>query len=268
MTPEWKNACIEMTRDVDAVAKALFKAGVKKVTVKDFHRTGYNLISRILDSRVNLISGYHKGPVPGVGIPPEVSSVMFLGMHAASGSPGFLAHTLTSRIRKLTVNGYLWAEVGFFSASLAPFGIKPIFFSGCPVACAQAKKTVPGISCFEIDKSVGAESFHVGSWRTKLAHEAVLSLDNASTSAYMPNGPFRAVVSLRTGKSVARKLSRQWGFKHKGSDVIIEADTFPELYMHVIRVCYLTPLIEKMLPLNILKLYNLLGWAGLKWMNG
>jgi D-aminopeptidase len=33
-----------MSLDVGAVAAALFKAGIAHITVKDFHRTGYNLL--------------------------------------------------------------------------------------------------------------------------------------------------------------------------------------------------------------------------------
>jgi hypothetical protein len=33
--------------------------------------------------------------------------------------------------------------------------------------------------------------------------------------------------------------------------------------MDLIRICYLTPMIEKMLPAGVLELYNLAGFAGL-----
>jgi len=51
-TPEWQEARVELTRDLNAVAGALFERGVKGVVVKDFHRTGYNLIPAHLDRRV------------------------------------------------------------------------------------------------------------------------------------------------------------------------------------------------------------------------
>jgi D-amino peptidase len=47
----------------------LFDAGVKTVTVKDFHRTGFNLLPELMDPRVNVVQGYIKGPVPGMGNP-------------------------------------------------------------------------------------------------------------------------------------------------------------------------------------------------------
>ncbi len=139
MTEAWFHACVEMTRDVNAVATALLNAGVRQITVKDFHRTGYNLLPELIDSRARVLSGYRHGHVPGIGDPGDAQAVMFLGMHAASGTDGFLAHTLTSRIERLEVNGKALAEVELFSASLAPYGVRPIFFSGCPIACSQGQ---------------------------------------------------------------------------------------------------------------------------------
>jgi D-aminopeptidase len=77
LTDEWCRACLEMSRDVSAVVSALFEAGVKTITIKDFHRTGYNLFPELIDSRATLVSGYRHGPVPGIGNPHNAQAVMF-----------------------------------------------------------------------------------------------------------------------------------------------------------------------------------------------
>ena len=120
MTEPWARACRDMSRDVDAVVKQLFAAGVRQVTVKDFHRTAYNLLPELIDARARIVCGYRRGPVPGLGHPGDVDAAMMIGMHAASGTAGFLAHTLTSRLASLRVNGRPLAEVELFAASLAP----------------------------------------------------------------------------------------------------------------------------------------------------
>ena len=51
MTREWSRACVEMTRDVNAVVQALFNSGVEHIQIKDFHRTGYNLLPELIDPR-------------------------------------------------------------------------------------------------------------------------------------------------------------------------------------------------------------------------
>jgi D-aminopeptidase len=254
-----------MTLDVNAVVTALFDAGVKQVTVKDFHRSAYNLLPEIIDSRAQVVSGYRSGPVPGLGDPGDAEAAMFLGMHAAAGTEGFMAHTLTSRIMWLEVNKKPLAEVELFSASLAPHGVKPIFFSGCPTACAQARAAIRKIDSYPIDKSAGPELFDIDSWRCGLASAALGSLNNLATEPYTPSGPFEAEVTWRGGESAAQNLARRWGFDQEGARIFIKATDIHALYTDLIRLCYLTPLTERVLPFGLF-LYNLTGWLGLAWV--
>jgi D-aminopeptidase len=265
MTEEWSRACVEMTLDVKAVVRALYDAGVRKITVKDFHRTGYNILPEMIDHPARVVSGYRQGPVPGLGDPGDVEAVMFLGMHAASGTEGFMAHTLTSRIIWLEVNRKPLTEVELFSASLAPSGVKPIFFSGCPAACAQAKAAIGKIDSYPINKDIGPEIFHADSWRSGLASAALNSLKNTSTEPYTISGPLKAEVTMREGERAARKLSRRWKFAQQGSRIFIEAADIHELYRNLIKLCYLTPATEKLLPYS-LYLYNFTGCLGLEWV--
>jgi D-amino peptidase len=262
LTDEWCQACLEMSRDVSMVVGALFEAGAQTITIKDFHRTGYNLFPELIDSRATLISGYRRGSIPGIGSHCDAQAVMFLGMHAASGSDGFLAHTMTSRIERLEVNQRLLAEVELFAASLAPWGIRPVFFSGCPVACKQAAAVIENINCFPIDKSRGPENFDSSTWRSELAQAAVKSLANHKTMPYKPAGPFNATVTMREGKEAAAKLARRWKFERAGSQIRIQAADIMELYLGLIKLCYLTPAIEKILPLALM-IFNLQGYMGI-----
>jgi D-amino peptidase len=265
MTRDWARACVEMTRDANAVAQALFNCGVEHIQIKDFHRTGYNLLPERIDDRAEIIHGYRDGPVPGIGDPGGAEGIFFMGMHAASGTDGFLAHTLTSRIEQLEVNGKPLAEVELFSSSLAPFGLKPIFFTGCPVACEQAATAIENIVVYPIDKAVGRQRFDVASWRSGLAKAAVATLENGLTAPYRPAGPFRALVKMRDGEAAARKVAKRWKLDRRGNEILINAGDMQVLYMQLIRICYLTPLVEKMLPF-FLAAYNLLGRFGLGWI--
>ena len=265
MTDEWSRACVEMTLDVNAVVRGLFDAGVKKVTVKDFHRTGYNILPEMVDPMAQVVLGYRQGPVIGLGNPGDAEAVMFLGMHAASGTEGFMAHTLTSRVIWLEVNRKPLAEVELFSASLAPYGIKPIFFSGCPTACAQAQAAITRINTYPIDKSDGPAVFDAPLWRSGLVDGALESLNNLDTEPYVVSGPFRAEVTMWDGERSSRKLAQRWGFTQEGGRIFIEAADIHELYRYLIRLCYLTPLTEKTLPWGLF-LYNLTGRLGLEWV--
>ena len=262
LTDEWCRACLEMSRDLNRVVRALFDAGVKRVIIKDFHRTGYNMFPELIDARATLISGYRRGPIPGIGNPMDARAVMFLGMHAASGSGGFLAHTLTSRIARLEVNQRLLAEIELFAASLAPWKIRPIFFSGCPLACKQAAAVVENINCFPIDKLRGSGNFDSSTWRSALAQAAVKSLSNYNTKPYEPVGPFDARVTMRDGEAEAARLARRWKFEQAGAQIRIRSASIHQLYLELIRLCYLTPAIEKVLPLA-LAAFNLKGRIGI-----
>jgi len=265
LTQPWARACAAMSRDVDAVVRALFEAGVDRVTVKDFHRTGFNLLPEMIDPRARIDCGYRRGPVPGIGSPGDADAAMMIGMHAAAGTRGFLPHTLTSRLASLVVNGRHLAEVELFAASLAPYDIPAVFFSGCPVACAQAGERIPGIQTFAIDKNISPESLDAHRWRGDLARAAVESLANISVAPYRPAGPFNADIAIRDGHRAARRMADPWGFKQDGATVRIDAPDVHTLYHSLIRLCYLPPMAEKTLPLS-LALYNLVGRLGRMWV--
>lgn len=267
MTEEWAQACFHMSQDVNAVITALFDAGTEEIMVKDFHRTGYNVIPDLIDKRATLVSGYRRKPIPGIGDPSGATGLMMIGMHAASGTDGFLAHTLTSRLAKLEVNGRPMTEAELFSASVAPLGLRPVFFSGCPVACAQASSTIPHIHTWPIDKSGGKQNFPAEEWRTGLAQAAANALTNRAAVPYLPKGPFEAMITLRDGAPAAIKLAQKWGHPREGAVLRINAPNIHDLYLELIRLCYLSPFIERILPIGM-PMYNLVGRFGLAWAQG
>jgi D-amino peptidase len=265
LTRPWARACSAMSRDVDAVVRTLFEAGVSRVTVKDFHRTAYNLLPEMIDPRARVVCGYRRGPVPGLGDPEDADAVMMIGMHAASGTDGFLAHTLTSRLASVMVNGRPLAEVELFAASLAPHGIPAIFFSGCPEACAQARQRIAGIETLSIDKHIPPANLNADHWRRRLAKAAVQALSNHAVAPYLPEGPFEAEITIRDGVAAAAKMADPWGFQRTGNKVDIQAADIHTLYNFLIRLCYLPPLAEKTLPFS-LALFNLIGRLGRLWV--
>ncbi len=255
----WPRACREMTRDVDAVVTALFDAGAHQVHIQDFHRTGYNLMPGGLHPRAGLSQGYRKGPVPGMGRVKAFHGLIMLGMHAPSGSRGFLAHTLTSRISKIIVNGALISEAQLFSGALTP--IPPLFFSGCPVACSHTQKFMPGVSCLALDRL--RPGFSPAAWRKRLASAAVHAAAKINTRGYNPQGPFLVQVTM-TRRAHAKAIEQRWLIRRRGQTLEFTVKNFNVLFKKLSQLAYLTPLKQALLPIG-LPLYHLVGRAGLAW---
>jgi D-aminopeptidase len=260
-TELWYDACIEMSLDIDAVVRRLFDNGAEKIYVKDFHRTGYNLLPELIDKRANIIHGYKKGPVPGIGDVYDAEAAMFIGMHASSGSGAFLAHTLTSKYSGIFVNGRRVSELQLFASSMFRFSIRPLFFSGCDTSCREASEDIPGIDVFPVIKNM-AGFIDKENCREQLAEAAVVSAGNTSVLPYMMYPPFNAVLTMRDGEMRAEKISKRWRLRFSGNRIFFTASDFDEFYDMLIRLTYFTS-VTAIFAGSALWLFNLYGRAGL-----
>jgi hypothetical protein len=118
---------------------------------------------------------------------------------------------------------------------------------------------------YPIDKSKGPGGLDATAWRAGLKRAAGLSLSNTAARPFLPEGPFRAVVTMRDGEAAARKIERRWKFERRGSALLLEAVSIHELYMKLIRLAYLTPLTDRFTP-AALGAFNLWGRLGLAWV--
>jgi D-amino peptidase len=262
-TRAWANACRELSLDLDAAVKACLAAGARAVTVRDFHRTCYNVMPELVDARARVIQGYRRGSVPGIGDVKNHDRALFLGMHASSGSTGFLAHTLTTRFREASVNGRPLAEVELFAGVLAKRGVAPVFFSGCPVACAEARAVVPGIGIHPIEKAAGRTHLDAARWRTTLAEAIGRTLAQPIAHFEPPVGPYAVVVRVKAGID-ARAMAAPWRLETEGDTIRFTAADIEACYRTLLRLAYLTPWAERLSRIA-LPLANLPGRWGLGW---
>ena len=260
-TKLWYDACIGMSMDINSVVKKLFEAGAEKIYVKDFHRTGYNLLPELIDKRALIIHGYKKGPVFGIGSVYDAEAAMFIGMHASSGSEGFLAHTFTSRYNSMALNKRRVTELQLFTSSLYRYSINPIFFSGCPIACNETIEDIKGISVFPIikNKSGKVESDMCTS---QLADMAADSLRNGYVTPYILEPPYSAEIRMRDGEKAAKKISDRWKINREKDTIQFTSKSFDEFYEKLIDITYLTPTLKKIIPIALF-LFNLYGRFGL-----
>jgi len=244
----WVRACVELSRDIDQIGRQLLNSGVSRVRVKDFHRTGYNLFREIIDEGIEIDQGYQIGPIIGIGEARGFNCLLMTGMHAASGTDGFLPHTLTSKFAGIFVNGEPLTEAGLFAASVAPAGLVPTFFSGCETACRQAARAIKNIKTFMVNKPLAETPQSI---RENLAHAAVSSLSSFSEKLFIPEGPFNVVVKMRDGEKAAAKLRKTWKFPGESDELHFSSDNIHTLYWQLVRLAYLKPFYEKHLATAI-----------------
>jgi len=242
-TPEWQEARVELTRDINAAAEALLEMGVKQVVVKDFHRTGYNLIPDYLDKRVKRVSGYYSGPAMGYGKLYGADFALFIGLHAAGGNrDGFLPHTLTSRIAEILVNGERLCESELFATVLAAFHVPVGFFSGCPVACREVARKMPWLATHEIAKDpeiYGDEKKrkdYILQKRQGLGARVKEMVHPEQNPLFAMKPPFDCRVIFHQEEEARRVNS--WNFPREGKVLRFQTEQFLDLYQNLLKIAY------------------------------
>ena len=263
-TLQWAKACHSMSLDVQTAVTALFESGAESVTVRDFHRTCYNIFQEMIDPRAKLIQGIKMGDIVGMGNVKGHDTALFIGMHSSGGSKGFLAHTLTSRYSSMKLNDRLLPEIELFAGMLSLFGIKPLFFSGCPVACAEASSLIPGIQTYEADKLSSKKTFEPVSWRQGL-YESVKAAMTVEAPDYKPlAGEYRVELTMRDGVDAAHQIGKAWKLDHAGNTIRFTAQSLEECYTRLMLISYLKPYLEPIAP-AALGAYNAYARMGLDW---
>ena len=147
-----QNACLE----INAVAKALFEMGAKKVVVWDNHGSGVNLKKECLDPRVTL---WQKIPPRRMAFCKEFNfkSILFIGYHAKAGElNGVLSHTYNSnKIQYIKINGEQVGEYTVDAFVAALYGIAPVFACGDDISLKEIQKIAPNITTVTTKKGLG-----------------------------------------------------------------------------------------------------------------
>ncbi|MGB9717040.1 MAG: M55 family metallopeptidase [Thermoproteota archaeon] len=139
---EYEEACLLLTRDVNAAVEGALQGGASEVLVNDLHgaRGGFNLVPEELHEGAKYVTG---GPRPCrmAGLDRSFSLAFMIGYHAMAGSRGaVLDHTMASRV---IVNAYVnekrVGEIGIDAAILGYFEVPVALVSGCRIAVEEAR---------------------------------------------------------------------------------------------------------------------------------
>lgn len=242
-TPEWQEARVELTKDINAVAKSLLEEGVKEVVVKDFHRTGFNLIPKYLDKRIKLVSGYYLGPALGFGELHGANFALFVGLHASGGNEqGFLAHTLTSRLAQILINEQRVSEAELFATVLSFYRIPLAFFSGCPAACQEVSEKMPWVVTFPVPKDplIYQDKKKKMAWIEEMRQGLYQKIKEINKPSDLPlfslQPPFDCQVIFQDEEEAKRR--NPWGFKREGKVIKFHTQQFLDMYQNLLKIAY------------------------------
>lgn len=153
----------QMTKETLAACEGAMEAGAKEILVKDAHDTARNIDMTKLPKCVKLSRGWTGDPdAMFAGIDETYDAVICIGYHSAAGRDGNpLAHTITTRLNYIKVNGELASEFLLNSYIAAEYGVPVVFISGDKMICSEAKKFNPGIETVAVSEGVGGATVSI-----------------------------------------------------------------------------------------------------------
>ena len=158
-----KTPCEQMTAEVAAACEGAIEAGATEIWVKDAHDTGRNIIASKLPQEVRLIRGWSDHPLMMVQeLDDTFDAVVFVGYHSRAGAgTNPLAHTLTTNITHIAMNGRLASEflISAYAASLAQVPVA--FVSGDKGLCKDVVEYNPHIGTVAVKEGIGGSTVNI-----------------------------------------------------------------------------------------------------------
>ncbi len=159
----YDDACVQMTREVDAACRAAMELGYQ-VVVKDGHSSARNLKIGQLPKGVEVIRGWRVSPEGMMGgIDDSFDAVICIGYHSPAGmNSNPLAHTIDHHmIDAIHVNGQLASELSLNALYAAQYKVPTVFVSGDEGICQHSKEWIPDIETVAVKNCVGNSSWNL-----------------------------------------------------------------------------------------------------------
>jgi D-amino peptidase len=192
-----------MTADVNAAIEGAFAGGATEVVVNDSHWTMTNVLIEEIDSRADLIKGFHKHLCMVEGVQ-AADAVFFLGYHCRTGdSDGVGNETILGReIVEIRMNGRPVGESEINAAVCGDFGVPVVFASGDDLYEKELRETLPdvefGLTKFALDRWT-ARLLAPARARANIRDAARRAVEKAVAAAFQPysvGGPVELAVTF------------------------------------------------------------------------
>jgi len=229
-----------MTNEVNAVVSAILESGPATIVVNDSHGDMQNLLHTQLDPRVEYIQSNIKPLGMVQGLDATFDGVIFIGYHAMAGTEnGFLAHTGSSVVKGLWLNGVEVGEGGLNTYFANALGVPVILASGDRSFSEEIKKltTTRIVITKEAIGASSAKLVHPDVVIKELQAQTKAALKEIKKAKPLTQDPieFKLKVDVPTRADVAMSIP---GMKRvDGYTVSYQAKNMEEAYK-LIRVIY------------------------------
>ncbi|MBS7654184.1 MAG: M55 family metallopeptidase [Candidatus Bathyarchaeia archaeon] len=155
---EYEEACLLLTRDVNAAIEGAIDGGAEEIVVNDLHgaRRGFNLALGELHEGAKYIIG---GPRHRrITVLDESFDLAFMmGYHAMAGTQGaILDHTMSSRaVVNVYINDLRVGEIGIDASILGCFNVPVALITGCRKAVEEARSLLGNIEGVSVKEGFG-----------------------------------------------------------------------------------------------------------------
>ncbi len=237
--PYYAAAQREMTREVRAAIDGAMAAGATEIVVNDAHDAAVNLMPEELPACVELIRGWSGSPLGMVdGIDESFDAAMFVGWHAPAGdarSP--LAHTMSGKNARVTLNGLPCSEFLLYSWACAMYGVPSVLLAGDRRLTELSRPLHPGLYTVAVKDGAGGltrcKAPVLVAQEIRAAAEAALRQDLDRARITLPRR-FTFEVMYKEARNAVR-YSYFPGFR-KVDDLTIRMTTTD--YMNVLRAAW------------------------------
>ncbi|MBF0314901.1 MAG: M55 family metallopeptidase [Oligoflexia bacterium] len=201
-------ACKYMTSDINAVVEGILDSDPDaKIVVRDAHGSANNVDLLSLHPRAYLMQGWGTSFSMVAPLEKSVRGVFLVGYHAGGGnSCGVLAHTFSSNIAEVKINGVVANEASLAAIHAAHYSVPIVFLSGDDEAVLEANY---------FSKSSTASAPVLVTVKKSFARNSVLSLPLAEASALLRKGAKEASAKLLQKKFAPLKVKLPISFEIK-----------------------------------------------------
>ncbi|HEY2473387.1 MAG TPA: M55 family metallopeptidase [Candidatus Cybelea sp.] len=180
-----------MTLEVRAAIEGAREAGARKILVNDSHWSMRNLLLEELpgDDDLRIVSGAPKPWSMMQGIENGAGAALFTGYHAKAGDAATLAHTTSTSVYSVSVNGTRCSEALMNAALAGAYGVPVVLITGDRTIVEETLKAIPWAVGVAVKDAIG--------------YSAVNSLTPSAAQAAIRAGAREAIGRIERAKPFA-----------------------------------------------------------------